>query len=217
MMNNMFNIFDPSSFIFNLNWMSSMIIILLMPMKFWTSSSRINKMLNITMNWINKEIMINIKNNKFILMISSMFIFIMLNNFMGLFPYIFTSTSHLSMNLTFSLPIWLSIMMYGWMNKTNKMFTHLIPNSTPFPLMPFMVLIESISNIIRPLTLAVRLTANMIAGHLLLTIMSSSSNIKFMPMIILTQILMMMLEMAVAMIQSYVFTILSSLYMSEIN
>nr|YP_010586489.1 ATP synthase F0 subunit 6 [Pseudoneureclipsis sibuyana]UZZ44290.1 ATP synthase F0 subunit 6 [Pseudoneureclipsis sibuyana] len=218
MMNNLFNIFDPASFMFNLNWSSSIIIILILPMKFWTMQSRSNSIYNSLNNWISKEMKINIKKNNSIIIISSLFIFISMNNFMGLFPYTFTSTSHLTMTLTFSLPIWLSIMMYGWTNMTNKMFTHLIPNSTPTILMPFMTIIETISNIIRPVTLAVRLTANMIAGHLILTIMSSNNpEFKFIPIILISEMMMMILEMAVAMIQAYVFTILSSLYLSEIN
>ncbi|KAG6439883.1 hypothetical protein O3G_MSEX001173 (mitochondrion) [Manduca sexta] len=113
----------------------------------------------------------------------SMFSFVLFNNFLGLFPYIFTSTS------------------------------------TPTILMPFMVLIETISNIIRPGTLAVRLTANMIAGHLLMTLLSSTGpnlSYMFIFMLIIIQIMLLVLESAVAIIQSYVIAILSTLYSSEV-
>jgi F-type H+-transporting ATPase subunit a len=95
-----------------------------------------------------------------------------------------------------------------------------VPQSTPGALIPFIVLIESIRNVIRPLTLAVRLIANIVAGHLLITLLGNqtavASNIILISLI-LTQILLLTLESAVAVIQSYVFAVLSTLYASEIT
>nr|APC62426.1 ATP synthase F0 subunit 6 [Eretmocerus sp. WTT-2016] len=153
------------------------------------------------------------------LLFLSLFIFILLNNFMGLFPYIFTSTSHLSMNLCFSMILWISMMLFGWVNYLNNMFIHLVPQGTPKILMPFMVMIETISNVIRPVTLSVRLTANMIAGHLLMTLISSTGinlNFFFLIFMLMIQNLLIILELSVSMIQAYVFMILSTLYSNEI-
>jgi F-type H+-transporting ATPase subunit a len=86
-------------------------------------------------------------------------------------------------------------------------------------LIPFIVIIETISNIIRPGTLAVRLSANIIAGHLLLTLLGNTGNSIsnfFISLLIITQLLLLILESAVAIIQSYVFTILRTLYSREI-
>nr|QLY89655.1 ATP synthase F0 subunit 6 [Lype reducta] len=219
MMNNLFSIFDPSTFIkIPLNWLSSIMILIIIPLNFWLIPNRIMMMNWLLMNYLMTELKIIIKKNNLILFFIALFFFIMLNNFMGLFPYIFTSSSHLSMNLTIAIPFWLAIMMFGWINNTNHMFIHLIPQGTPFILMPFMVMIETISNVIRPLTLAVRLTANMIAGHLLLTLLSEMKNTipTYLIFILLSlQILLLILEMSVALIQSYVFMILTSLYLSE--
>ncbi len=139
---------------------------------------------------------------------------------MGLFPYIFTASSHIALTLTLSLPLWLAFIMYGWVNHTKHIFAHLVPQSTPGALIPFIVLIESIRNVIRPLTLAVRLIANIVAGHLLITLLGNqtavASNIILISLI-LTQILLLTLESAVAVIQSYVFAVLSTLYASEIT
>jgi F-type H+-transporting ATPase subunit a len=99
------------------------------------------------------------------------------------------------------------------------MFAHLVPQGTPSVLMPFIVLIETIRNIIRPGTLAVRLSANIIAGHLLLTLLGNTGNSIssfIISILILTQLLLLSLESAVAIIQSYVFTILRTLYSREI-
>nr|YP_009967176.1 ATP synthase FO subunit 6 [Chalcidica minea]APO08594.1 ATP synthase FO subunit 6 [Chalcidica minea] len=225
MMNNLFSIFDPSTNIFNLqiNWLSTIIGLMFIPLSFWMIPNRFLFFWNFIALKLHNEFKILLGKNSFngsTFIFISMFFFIFFNNFLGLFPYIFTSTSHLTLSLSISLSFWLSFMFYGWFNNSQHMFTHLIPQGTPNILMPFMVMIETISNIIRPGTLAVRLTANMIAGHLLMTLLSSTgSNFSlFMIFIlILIQILLLILESAVAMIQSYVITILSVLYSSEVN
>ena len=100
------------------------------------------------------------------------------------------------------------------------MFAHLVPQRTPTALMPFMVLIESIRNVIRPLTLSVRLIANIVAGHLLITLLGNQTALasRFILMrLIITQILLLTLESAVALIQSYVFAVLTTLYSREIT
>nr|YP_007353847.1 ATP synthase F0 subunit 6 [Paracymoriza prodigalis]AFQ31588.1 ATP synthase F0 subunit 6 [Paracymoriza prodigalis] len=224
MMTNLFTIFDPTTNLLNLplNWISTFMGILFLPYLFWLIPNRYIIFWNFILNKLHKEfkMLLNSNSNGSTFIFISMFSFILFNNFLGLFPYIFTSTSHLTMTLSISLPLWLSFMLYGWINNTQHMFIHMIPQETPTILMPFMVLIETISNIIRPGTLAVRLTANMIAGHLLMTLLSSiGPNISFylLFMLIIIQILLLILESAVAIIQSYVIAILSTLYSSEVN
>nr|ASY98604.1 ATP synthase F0 subunit 6 [Haania vitalisi] len=223
-MTNLFSIFDPSSCIFNIsiNWISTMMGLLFIPLMMWFLPSR-----NMMMWWIInnklyfefKMLLSNKKINKGLtFLMISLFFFILMNNFLGLFPYIFTSTSHLIITLSMALPLWMSFMLFGWINNSMHMLAHLVPQGTPNTLMPFMVCIESISNLIRPGTLSIRLTANMIAGHLLITLLSNSGKLNYLlPFLIIIQILLLMLESAVAIIQSYVFTILSTLYSSEIN
>ncbi|TNX48714.1 ATP synthase F0 subunit 6, partial [Enterococcus faecium] len=92
------------------------------------------------------------------------------------------------------------------MNNTNHIFEHLVPQGTPPILIPFIVCIETIRNIIRPGTLAVRLAANMIAGHLLLTLLGNNGPTirqTLLTILITAQILLLILESAVAVIQSY--------------
>nr|WKU83861.1 ATP synthase F0 subunit 6 [Chalcosyrphus chalybeus] len=224
MMTNLFSVFDPSSSIFNLslNWLSTFIGLLLIPSMYWFLPSRYHILWNNLLNILHKEFKTLLNNNNqkgTTLIFISLFSLILFNNFMGLFPYIFTSTSHLLLTLTLTLPLWLTFMIYGWFNHTQHMFTHLVPQGTPAILMPFMVCIETISNIIRPGTLAVRLTANMIAGHLLLTLLGNtgpSLSSLIISILLITQILLLILESAVAIIQSYVFAVLSTLYSSEV-
>nr|YP_010460783.1 ATP synthase F0 subunit 6 [Statilia maculata]UUF67532.1 ATP synthase F0 subunit 6 [Statilia maculata] len=226
MMTNLFSVFDPSSSIMNLslNWLSTFIGLLLIPTSLWLIPSRMTILWNLVINKLHEEFKLLIgkkkisKGSTFIFI--SIFSIIMYNNFMGLFPYVFTSTSHMIMTISLALPLWLSFMIFGWINNTKHMFTHLVPQGTPGILMPFMVCIETISNIIRPGTLAIRLAANMIAGHLLMTLLGNTGSTMMMsllPFLIITQILLLTLESAVAIIQSYVFAVLSTLYSSEVN
>nr|QNE85841.1 ATP synthase F0 subunit 6 [Microphor holosericeus] len=225
MMTNLFSVFDPSSSIFNfsLNWLSTFIGLMMIPMMYWFMPSRYHIIWNNIIITLHKEFKILLGptgHNGSTLIFISLFSLIMFNNFMGLFPYIFTSTSHMTLTLGLALPLWLSFMMYGWINHTQHMFAHLVPQGTPAILMPFMVCIETISNVIRPGTLAVRLAANMIAGHLLLTLMGNTGpmmSILMSSFLVIAQIALLILEASVAIIQSYVFAVLSALYSSEVN
>nr|UPL65381.1 ATPase subunit 6 [Crompus oculatus] len=219
MMTNLFSTFDPSTSIkMSMNWISAISWIIMMPMMFWMLPNRIMLLkTKITSTLYNEFKMLMSSESKGMkLMMVSMFFLILMNNIMGLLPYIFTSTSHLMFTLSIALPLWMALMMFGWINKTNKMFSHLIPTGTPSILMPFMVIIETTSNIIRPGSLAVRLTANMIAGHLLMTLLGNTMKMSVFPMIMMAQMMLMLFEAAVAMIQAYVFSVLSTLYSSEI-
>nr|AQM39880.1 ATP synthase F0 subunit 6 [Ruspolia sp. ZJZ-2017] len=224
MMTNLFSVFDPSTNIMNLslNWMSTFLGISMLPLTFWLLPSRFNFIWYSITNTLHNEFktLIGPSNKGSTFIFISLFTLILFNNFLGLFPYIFTSSSHLAMTLTLALPLWLSFMIYGWINHTQHMFAHLVPQGTPPVLMPFMVCIETISNIIRPGTLAVRLAANMIAGHLLLTLLGNtgpSLTSSMLSLLIIAQLALLTLECAVAVIQSYVFAILVTLYSSEVN
>nr|YP_010954479.1 ATP synthase F0 subunit 6 [Euparatettix tridentatus]WMV02046.1 ATP synthase F0 subunit 6 [Euparatettix tridentatus] len=223
MMTNLFSSFDPStSNLTSLNWLSTWSFMLLMPSTFWLIKTRPSMFMNITMKKMNYELenILNNKNKGSTIMFISLFMIIMINNTMGLFPYIFTSSSHMVMTLSLALPMWLSFNIFGWINKTNHMFEHMLPSGTPGLLMPFMVCIETISMLIRPGTLSIRLAANMIAGHLLLTLLGNTGNklseILLISMLMI-QMMLLVLESAVAVIQAYVFSTLTTLYSSEIN
>nr|YP_009692271.1 ATP synthase subunit 6 [Anthonomus rectirostris]QED56349.1 ATP synthase subunit 6 [Anthonomus rectirostris]QED56357.1 ATP synthase subunit 6 [Anthonomus rectirostris]QEH58476.1 ATP synthase subunit 6 [Anthonomus rectirostris] len=220
---NLFSTFEPSTMIFSLNWMSSLLMILMIPSLYWLIPSRLLMMWILIIKLLHKEFKILIKTNALkgsTIFFTSIFSFILLNNFLGLFPYIFTSSSHLSFSLSLSFPLWLAFMLFGWLKNTTHMFAHLTPQNAPGMLLPLLVIIETTSSLIRPGTLAIRLTANMIAGHLLVTLMSSMGSLlttTFVTMLILMQILLLILESAVSIIQAYVFSILITLYSSEVS
>nr|CTP93711.1 ATP synthase F0 subunit 6 [Pseudoniphargus gorbeanus] len=220
MMTNLFSIFDPSTkFMSSSNWISILMFMIILPTQLWLLNNRSKQMFLLLLNYLVYEFMPLIKKSPYTLIISSsIFMFIMLNNFSGLLPYIFTASSHLMFTLPLALSMWFSVYLYTWLNNTSNNLIHLIPQGTPKILMPFMVMIETISNIIRPGTLAVRLAANMIAGHLLLVLLSSSFThlvVASSPVLFILLVLLSILEMAVAIIQAYVFSILTTLYCSE--
>nr|ANU04560.1 ATP synthase F0 subunit 6 [Hirondellea gigas] len=220
MMTNLFSIFDPATPSFlSSNWLSVSSFLFFLPLVLWQAPSRFSSLFFLLKNYLYMEFKPLLKKSPFILVsVLTFFLFILLNNVLGLLPYIFTASSHMVLSLSMALPYWLSLMLYGWFNNTSNLLMHLIPKGTPMVLMPFMVLIETVSTLIRPLTLAIRLSANMIAGHLLLTLLSASfSALPFfsMPILLVAQIMLCGLEIAVAVIQAYVFSVLITLYASE--
>lgn len=224
MITNLFSVFDPSTNIFNLsiNWLRTLIGLIIIPSLFWIIPSRQNIIWNKILLTLHLEFKILLKNNKnkgITILFISLFSIILFNNFIGLFPYIFTRTSHLAINLTLALPLWIRFIIFGWFNNTIHIFAHIVPQGTPFILIPFIVCIESIRNIIRPGTLAIRLTANIIAGHLLITLIGNTGPsiiTIIISILLISQILLLILELAVSIIQSYVFAVLRTLYSREV-
>jgi len=153
-----------------------------------------------------------------ILFFGGLFIFLLFNNFLGLFPYIFTASRHFSFTLSIRLPVWVGYIIQRFVLQFNYNIAHLVPEGTPGALIPLIVIIESIRLVIRPLTLAIRLAANIVAGHLLLTLLGnqgSSAPVRAIWVLLVALVLLIILECAVSCIQRYVFTILRSLYLGE--
>nr|YP_009029940.1 ATP synthase F0 subunit 6 [Cecropis daurica]AHY85677.1 ATP synthase F0 subunit 6 [Cecropis daurica] len=174
-------------------------------------------------NLITKQLMtpLNKKGHKWALILTSLMIFLLLINLLGLLPYTFTPTTQLSMNLALAFPLWLATLLTGLRNQPSISLGHLLPEGTPTPLIPALILIETTSLLIRPLALGVRLTANLTAGHLLIQLISTatvalSSTMPAVSLLtLLVLLLLTILEVAVAMIQAYVFVLLLSLYLQE--
>nr|ABD58860.1 ATP synthase F0 subunit 6 [Himantopus mexicanus] len=172
---------------------------------------------------ITKQLMmpLNKGGHKWALILTSLMMFLLTINLLGLLPYTFTPTTQLSMNMALAFPLWLATLLTGLRNQPSASLGHLLPEGTPTPLIPALILIETTSLLIRPLALGVRLTANLTAGHLLIQLISTATT-ALLPIIpavsILTAsilLLLTILEVAVAMIQAYVFVLLLSLYLQE--
>nr|AAT72171.1 ATP synthase F0 subunit 6 [Hydrobates pelagicus] len=172
---------------------------------------------------ITKQLMtpLNKKGHKWALILTSLMAMLLMINLLGLLPYTFTPTTQLSMNMALAFPLWLATLLTGLRNQPSASLGHLLPEGTPTPLIPALIMIETTSLLIRPLALGVRLTANLTAGHLLIQLISTATTALLFTMptvsIITTLILLLLtiLEVAVAMIQAYVFVLLLSLYLQE--
>nr|YP_010695083.1 ATP synthase F0 subunit 6 [Lontra canadensis]AAU00497.1 ATP synthase F0 subunit 6 [Lontra canadensis]WCF67009.1 ATP synthase F0 subunit 6 [Lontra canadensis] len=204
------------------------VVIVMFPSIMFPSPSRlINNRLISIQQWLvqlTSKQMLSIHNQKgqtWALMLLSLILFIGSTNLLGLLPHSFTPTTQLSLNLGMAIPLWAGTVITGFRYKTKASLAHFLPQGTPLPLIPMLVIIETISLFIQPMALAVRLTANITAGHLLihliggatLALMSISTTMAIITFIIL--MLLTILEFAVALIQAYVFTLLVSLYLHD--
>nr|YP_007890096.1 ATP synthase F0 subunit 6 [Hippocampus trimaculatus]AFU88914.1 ATP synthase F0 subunit 6 [Hippocampus trimaculatus] len=195
---------------------------------FPTPSSRwMNNRLLTLQNWFinlfTKQLLLplNTTGHKWALIFASLMIFLITLNMLGLLPYTFTPTTQLSLNMGLAVPLWLATVIIGMRHQPTHSLGHLLPEGTPVPLIPVLIIIETISLFIRPIALGVRLTANLTAGHLLIQLIATAAFVllPLMPTVaLLTTILLFLLtllEVAVAMIQAYVFVLLLSLYLQE--
>nr|YP_009991809.1 ATP synthase F0 subunit 6 [Centropus unirufus]QNN84670.1 ATP synthase F0 subunit 6 [Centropus unirufus] len=186
-------------------------------------TNRLSSIQSWLIHMITKQLMIplNKKGHKWSLILMSLMMLLLSINLLGLLPYTFTPTTQLSMNMALALPLWMATLLTGLRNQPSISLGHLLPEGTPTLLIPALILIETTSLLIRPLALGVRLTANLTAGHLLIQLISTATValLPSMPTVsILTSLILLlltMLEIAVAMIQAYVFVLLLSLYLQE--
>lgn len=221
MINNLFSIFDPStSSWFSWNWRVILTFLLIYPSLYWSASSLFIISWKILLKKFFQEIINNLKISKLknILIFISIFIFILFSNLWGLFPYVFTVSRHLIFTIYLAFPLWLRLIIFRILNKFNKFITHLVPLGSPILLSSFIVIIETVRNLIRPITLSVRLIANIIRGHLLIHLLSSLSLIRNLMLFLSIPIIisLIILETAVAIIQRFVFVTLISLYINEV-
>nr|BBM35049.1 ATPase subunit 6 [Careproctus colletti] len=164
---------------------------------------------------------LNFEGHKWATLLVSLMIFLVFLNLLGLLPYTFTPTTQLSLTLGIATPLWLTTLIIGVRNQPTRALGHLLPEGTPVPLIPALVAIETLSLLIRPLALGVRLTANLTAGHLLIQLISTatlslSSSMPAIALLTATALIMLtLLEIAVAVIQAYVFVLLLTLYLQE--
>lgn len=172
------------------------------------------------LNTIVKEVnyVINKPSKGIYLFIGSIFTTLCLLNFLAIFPHLFSATSHILVTLPFSYIFWLSVIRFIWIRSFTNFLSHLIPVGTPIFLIRFIVIVEILRNFIRPLALTFRLTANIIAGHLLISLIGGAI-IKLPVLLIILSIpiksILVFIELGVSIIQAYVFSTLILLYISE--
>jgi len=218
MINSLFSSFDPIGRVFNSNYLI-MVIVLTFPARFVLLKQSIRTRQLFCINMINRiehelgATLTNQNKKGKLNILTGVFIFILLLNTAGLFPYIFTLRAQIIFTLSIALPLWIRFIMFSFKNNTNHFLSHLVPLRTPLPLSQFIVIIERVSQMIRPITLSVRLAANMTAGHILMALCRNT--ITMFRLLSTVLVILILLERAVAFIQSYVFTVLTTIYIRE--
>nr|QNV12093.1 ATP synthase F0 subunit 6 [Argiope bruennichi] len=217
---NLFSVFDPSSYFgISLNWVIVGLVMSLFPLKYYyirggaqsvfiNFSSQIDKMFTEVAGSSKLAI---------VFVCTVTFMYLIISNLLGLFPFVFTSTAHPMITMGLGLVFWFSFFLMGWVKNFKHSAAHLVPEGSPIYLSPLMVIIESISHLMRPFTLSIRLAANMMAGHLIISLLASISLMSFMGFSssILLQSILLILEFGVSVIQGFVFSILVLLYALE--
>ncbi len=157
-------------------------------------------------------------------LVFTIFMIVFLGNTLGLLPYAFTYTSHLIVNAALALMIFLIVCVIGVIRHGTHFFSLFVPPGVPWPMLPLIVPIEVLSFLIRPVTLSVRLFANMMAGHILLKVIAGFA-VGFLALGVagmalgiiptLFNVILIGFELLIAFLQAYVFTILSCIYLKD--
>jgi F-type H+-transporting ATPase subunit a len=161
---------------------------------------------------------------KFFPLVFSLFMFIAVSNIVGVIPYNFTIASHLVVTAVLAMIVFLTVLIYGFYKNGLKFFKLFVPSGIPIFILPLVVFIEVFSFFLRPISHSVRLFANMLAGHIALAVFAS-----FIPLLaglgiagyfgavlpLGMVIALTALELLVAFLQAYVFTILTCIYIND--
>jgi len=149
--------------------------------------------------------------------IFTLFIFILISNFLGLLPMSFTTTSHVAVTAVLALAVFLSVTILGFMKNGMSFLGLFWVSSAPLPLRPVLAIIEVVSYFVRPVSHSIRLAGNVMAGHAVLKVFAGFAQVGFLiaPFAILGVVAIYGLEVLVAFIQAYVFTILTCVYLKD--
>ncbi len=154
-------------------------------------------------------------------LISILFIFIITTNLSGLIPYSFSITSHLIVTFSLGLPLWTALIISSISNSPYLTTANLLPGGAPNWLNPALIIIETTSTLVRPVTLSFRLAANIRAGHIVITLiriyLSSAllTSIPFSIILLRLNIIYIFFEIGICLIQSYIFCLLITLYAND--
>jgi F-type H+-transporting ATPase subunit a len=158
------------------------------------------------------------KGREFFPLIFTIFIVVLMGNMLGMIPYSFTYTSHIAVTMGLALSIFIFVTILGFVKHGTHFFSLFCPAGVPWALKPLIIPIEILSYLIRPVTLSVRLFANMMAGHLMLKVFAGFSvamgvGLGILPMFF--NVALIGFEFLIAFLQAYVFTILSCIYLKD--
>nr|QQP21738.1 ATP synthase F0 subunit 6 [Metasepia tullbergi] len=205
-------------------WLLSLWSLIFISSVFWVNTVNLTNMISLPKQIINIQTTRSYSMNLggFMLVTTSLFITIINFNMLGLMPYVFSTTSHLVMTFSLALPLWLSLIISSYIKNSYSSVAFMLPLATPTFLIPFLPIIETLSIMVRPITLSIRLAANISAGHIILTLIGGYfTNLMLLNNYITALIVMMIqvayfvFEVGISIIQGYIFTLLITLYTDD--
>lgn len=228
MLVDIFSSFDDNNQVFMslyvLIWVFSLITIVLFSSTYWVITPRWISVIRIFKDTGSSQVFrsFGVNIGGFINIVTGLFVFLIMINIRGLIPYVFSPTRHLAVSLSLGLPLWLSLIVSALFFNPRSVVAGLLPIGAPAPLNPFLVVIETVRIIVRPITLSVRLTANIRAGHIVLTLIGNYLTASFflssvfsMLLLLSIQVLYTVFEFGIRLIQAYIFCLLITLYSDE--
>lgn len=207
-----------------ITWILSLWSLFFINSSYWINSSNLTNIINLPKQAINIQTTRSYSLNLggFRLIISSLFITIINFNILGLIPYVFRTTRHLAITFSLALPLWLSLIISSYIKNPYSRLAFILPLGTPRFLIPFLPIIETLRILVRPITLSIRLAANIRAGHIILTLIGDyltvtilSTNYLISSLIIFVQIGYFIFEIGIGIIQGYIFSLLITLYTDD--
>jgi F-type H+-transporting ATPase subunit a len=148
--------------------------------------------------------------------IMTLFLFVLFANLLGLIPMSFTTTSHVAVTATLAMVVFLGVTILGFVRKGPAFLAMFWVSSAPLPLRPVLAVIELISYFVRPVSHSIRLAGNMMAGHAVLKVFAGFASIAVVsPVAIGAMSAIYALELMVSVVQAYVFTILTCVYLKD--
>ena len=205
-------------------WTISLVLLLSFNRGYWLRTSRFSQIFLTPKSVIFSQVTRSFGKNLggFTRFLSGLFLFLIVFNLAGLIPYVFRATSHLAVTLTLGFPLWLSLIVSGVAFNPSSVAASLLPAGAPAALNPFLVIVETVRICVRPITLSVRLAANMRAGHIVLGLIGvyMRARVFIFPItaigtLVVVQIIYFMFEIGVRLIQAYIFSLLLTLYSDE--
>lgn len=219
MINRLFSMFDPGIRVGSSSWLVVGGVLIVLPLIYWIRGRRSFTLVAL-IERVKTEVDSTIKKapKGTYQTVGAIFIALALLNSLALAPFVFSSTSHLLITAPLGYTIWLRTILFSWVKSIKDFLSHLVPSGTPPVLIRFIVLVELLRSLIRPLALTFRLTANIMAGHLLMSLIGTAL-VPSTPILLVLgsigQILLVTIELGVSFIQAYVFSVLVLLYISE--
>nr|QNV11779.1 ATP synthase F0 subunit 6 [Valvata piscinalis] len=189
-------------------------------MKIWMSS--LNTILILVFEKVILEQVRSVKGTQLFsmkLMLFALFYMLLILNFAGLWPFVFSVSSHLWFSMSMGFSLWLGLLVSGWVKDPKSSAVHLYPSGAPMILGPLLILIETLSILIRPVSLSVRLVANMSTGHIVIALigcfLSSLPSISSLIFTLIFSSFYFLFEMGICVIQAYIFFLLLGLYSDD--